>query len=293
MAYNLPVIRWTYKLTSDTNKIRFENSGGGSASLQTLSSTPSYINRGETGSSGPTDMIDAFRTALYAARTALSLGGSWAVAIDPDTQKLRVTRVSGTSPADDLVINWAHVDSTFDPGLLGFDGATTTTFVGGQNYSPFQVDHIFYPQTDAQHVGAKKRRRIAREVRNRNGKPIIRRGTPNQWRESVLDLREPGIAAAIMLDSRAAEADYAAYAEVSVGEKNTWERMWDHGLESQGPDEGAIYLFDTNDPSVHVQSGPFFVIWSKSTPGLEGVEEYTSGRSDEVYPVILALWSAS
>ncbi len=282
--YDTPVIRAPFAIAAGAADLRFDeilNPGNATTESFALST---YINKGETGTGAPTDFIDQFNTVLAAAAASLGLAV-------PTATLNTEGRVAITSSL--MRILWSDGASTFDRNILGFNPISTTVLTFG-SLGPFQADLQWYPGIYAVFDSAELERRIVREGRTQLGRPVRINHNEDPWTERLLDFSQPGIAAARMIQGRSDLAAFAAVAAPWVqGDDNTWEKLFAYLVGPFGPNgDNQIYVYSTNDPLTHTQTGPYEVILDESEPGLGEVRAggFITSRSSEYYPVRLMLW---
>lgn len=297
MSLNTAMPRWPYKVSAGANSIRF--AGNSSTSDQTLSTSTTYIAKGETGTGTPADVIDAFQTLCQNAITALWGSGTITVTLDQDGT-LHVVRSGGGV----MSIEWQDAATTFDGTALGFDAGNN--FIIGDSNSPYQIYGAWYPKINHVRDGGDNFFNDFVEFADHPG-GIVTRTVANSttWYRRLL--LYDFVPAAVITKYRAASAAYAAYAGIATGDPNApIEVLVEYMLGRTHitgitfPEPGALYIYDTIDPSTHTQEGPYQMLLSRLLKSMQDVggmgldpETAHARMSAETYPVRLQLQKES
>jgi hypothetical protein len=290
--YEYEVIRWPFTVDGADADFIIRNTTGGVDSPQSVADG-TYINDGSEGVSAPIDMVGALKGAVSAALAALSIGGTLNVYMGTDGRlRFAYSGLTAAVALKDLTsqqIAWLGVGASqitgglFPIGVAGGVGIITCDY---------QMSCQWHPMMDAQHDdGGLRRQLVYGDVNLRGQERRVVRSVAG-WVE--LRVTWDFLPSAVMTAARAADSDYATVAGVTAGEDNTWEGMWEYLTDvalDQPYGDNRVYMYLFNDPSSATRTGPFEIILSKSTPGLDGIEtgSIVAGMGSEYYPVTIIL----
>ncbi len=290
--------RWTFTLTSSNNDVEFQDVATTTIEVETIPAND-YVTRGEITTPTPADLVDEFQTALQQAYDDTVGGGALFTAALNTGGHIEISH-DGASPADDMLIVWGSGSTTLDPGLLGFDPTPlgTTTVSTTVTTSPHQIKNAWYSGApgDPERDSGKQRRQVYRERRALNGRPARIVHSLNPYTERVL--RWDFVMSARIHQERADVAAFAANAGLTTGDTNAaFDNMIAYLMTPAGqgfPDPGEVFYYTTDDPTTHVQEGPFEVALELYLGETAGVTDrfLVDGMSEERYRVELTLFEA-
>lgn len=290
--YEYEVIRWPFTVDGADADFTIRNTTGGVDSPQSVADGI-YINDGSEGVSAPIDLVGALKGAVSAALAALSIGGTLNVYMGTDGRlRFAYSGLTAAVALKDLTsqqIAWLGVGASqitgglFPIGVAGGVGIITCDY---------QMSCQWHPMMDSQRESGRVRRQLAYgDVNMRDQERRVVRSVTG-WHQLIM--RWDFLPSGVIVTDRAADANYAAVAEVTQGEDNTWEGMWEYLLDvslDQPYGDNRVYLYEFNDPATAVRTGPWEYQLSKSTPGMDGVDPDSAvpNMGSEHYPVRIVL----
>lgn len=287
-------IRWPYQVSSGSQTIRF--AGNATTSDQTFSTSTTYIAKGETGTGTPTDIVDAFETMCNAAITALFGSGSITVTLETDG-RLELTRTGGGI----MSIEWTDAATTFEGEVLGFNNASNFIISGVATKAPYQVYGAWYAGEPHERLSAEMPVDFIAEVADTLGGRIFRnRHNSAPFYRKLVEWRF--VPAARILEDRISDSAYSTYAGVVQSDPNApLEVLKEYLLGATArsgitfPESGSVYVYTTNDPATHAESGPYQVVLSELLHDIAdagmgwSMDRAQEDCSSEVYPVRMIL----
>lgn len=290
--YAYAVIRWPFNITGADLSWTVRNTTNGVDNTQAISAGI-YICDGSAAAIAPIDLIKRLQTAIAAALTAESIAGTITVSLRTDGRvEFAYAGLSKNIALKNLTANQiAYIGvgaSQITGGLFAIGVASST----GTITTSYQAGSQWHPMIDQDRDSADVRKRIVYGDVNLLGKErrVVR--SVGSWRRRTLSWIQ--VAAGVMTDARADDADYAAYAGITTGEDNTWEAMWDYLLGPLGPyGDQRIYLYTSNVVADATRQGPYDYLLGQSMPGIDGIDpdDYVRDQSSEHYPVKIVLRS--
>lgn len=254
MAWEKRVLRWPFELDASNNDIYVADAADMMMAAVAIPAG-TYITDDDGGVS-PDDFVAALATALVAGYDAVNApGGVFSV----DLLTSGHLRITNASP-NGIILKCSDPMHTLDPYLMGFGDLAQYNLPVGVTDSTYQASHAWYPDEphiddswDAvSHAAASCRApngRASYVVHSDMASPPVRRRIAWDY-----------IRSARIRQAFADDATAAAAAGVTWGDPNcTLETLIAYLLENSGPEPGRVYIYSTDDPATHVQSGPYYV----------------------------------
>ena len=259
------VIRWTFSMAAKV--VTFNDGVGGHTSAQTIAAG-TYINKGETGTGTPTDLVSAFVAAWNAAYLAMyGVAGSVVGTLSADGH----LTLSGA--AHRIVLQ--TTGTTLDTAILGFVAGSITLDTGTTFTSSYQVSASWYPAAD--HVLDTGEQKSFAFSQTRS---LL--GVPDYVQHAALT--DCGIKRRIAWDDVMGarmgqwltdQATFAVEAGLTAADPNaSVENLIKHVIGN-----GQVYLYDSDIPASHTEAGPYSVAFDDINVSAGGIA-FESERQD-------------
>jgi len=287
------VIRWPWYAGGD---LRFTD-GDSKSQIEKLSTT-TRLSDGQKGGLPYPDICADLETACQDAYDAMH-AGSAVIEVGMDTAgRIRFTTTGATSEV--VIIDISA--SIFDTTLIGLNSDLTIMSGNGTVTTPLQAFGQWHPKWPSDYLGPEMELDGYDESGDLFNRPIGINHTGSSYALlRRLEWTIPGVPSALVYNSRAGVAGYAAAASVAIGEVNTFERLLqyikrDAVLSSVG--DKRLYLYSSNDPSdPPTRSGPYLAIMrgvdvGQPTTGYSFIDSATHSRdlAQEHIPIHMLLW---
>ena len=271
------VLRWEHTVESGSEGIVVHDDGG-IPTITTEAITPGdYLTKGEY-TSGPDDFVAAFAAALNAAYVTLYGSGSPITGTLDTKGRIVLTHVG----ARDLSGAWSNPSSSLPTKTAGESTSTTLRVIpaGADTTFPYIASGQWYP--DRTHTDDAPTR-DAHTIAETEGLSMV----PDYVVHSDLDrparLRRiswEDIAGARMIQDLTDDAIAAAVAGVATGDTAAaFENVVRYTLDPSTPSPGEVYTYTTEDPSTHVEQGPYALRLPQQV-GVFGGVAYEMERDD-------------
>lgn len=246
------VIRAPFDVASGANVVRFHKAGGVGTSDRTIAAG-TYVAKGETGTGTPTDLIKAFEAAAQAAHVAL--WGASATVLSVDLQpggRIRMSQdIAGPGTIE---IDWAA--STLPPGVMSCAGGTDVIPVSPSYLeTEFQAWQSWYPSQVAADDSGEISAHDAAMLIGPNRRPayLVHSDIDNPAR--VRRISWDMVRSARVWAYWTADATAAAGAGVVASDPSApIEWLVKHVLTG-----GVVYLYSSDDPATHTESGTSYL----------------------------------